>query len=302
MPSKSKLPFHSNWPSAIHAATEGMEAARGLFSLSHNTHACVEGNKMIRHLQMRFLIHSGEIAQIIAAAALHDSRSDQRGLRPALAVNDNVRAMRVPFVDKSIDRRRLRADFAFKICTSRSSNGWFGEGSFGAAGSADSVFAPRALARAARASAAAWALAAFSSRQRLRTLALLLRGAGSPAALLGRAALRGARLLPRRAPPPRLRRLALAPALLRLSRRRICRFVFSLRLFPPQCCLLQLRLWRLLSACPQLQLRSFLNGSSFLSSQQEESSTFSSGLFSSLIDWSPASRSSLHSESSPEAC
>ncbi|WP_246320429.1 hypothetical protein [Paenibacillus qinlingensis] len=83
---------------------------------------------------------------------------------------------------------------AFKIATSRSSSGWFGEGSFGAAGSADSGFAPRAAARAARASAAAWALAAFSSSEPASADAgvAVVAGADSPASAAARAARRAA--------------------------------------------------------------------------------------------------------------
>ena len=57
---------------------------------------------MIRHLQVRFLVHAGEIAQVIAAQ-LFVIPERQRGLRPARAVNDHVRTMRVPFVDESVD-------------------------------------------------------------------------------------------------------------------------------------------------------------------------------------------------------
>ncbi|MNR48820.1 hypothetical protein D3C85_1681060 [compost metagenome] len=57
---------------------------------------------MIRHLKVRFLVHTGEIAQVIAAQLFVIAKR-QRGLRPARAVNDDVRAMRVPFVDERLD-------------------------------------------------------------------------------------------------------------------------------------------------------------------------------------------------------
>ncbi|MNY67440.1 hypothetical protein D3C86_2050290 [compost metagenome] len=57
---------------------------------------------MIRHLKVRFLVHTREIAQVITAQLFVVAKR-QRGLRPARAMNDYVRTMRVPFVDERID-------------------------------------------------------------------------------------------------------------------------------------------------------------------------------------------------------
>ena len=211
-------------------------------------------------------------------------------------------------------RRLLRQHWLSRSCTNRSSIGWFGEGSFGASR------LRRLGLRRARASSAArllrrpwlWPPSLPASAD-----AGLLRRAGSPvgsrpprcAAALAAARSAAASLLCAAAGASAACFCSAAQPQARRSARSSSaqpdqRLISAADLRP-----LHVRLRASYSHVLPGELANFRNrfprairSLSYPRAGEVWSTSASSGLFSSLIDWSPASQSSLHIESSPEVC